>query len=128
MSHGRYVRFRSPHLDHRGRLPGVFGLVNRLGLDGRLSEADEVFRRRSNAELDAAYTDPMTVDDSVYDRVVNPLAAAWFKIDAATHLVEATTPYLELLDRYGVDWERVTSDDPGLVIYEDELQVVVVPR
>jgi hypothetical protein len=32
------------------------------------------------------------------------------------------------LDAHGISCDAVWSDDPGLAIYEDEHQVVVVPR
>ncbi|WP_449373587.1 hypothetical protein [Arthrobacter psychrolactophilus] len=58
---------------------------------------------------------------------MNPLAAAWFK-DTATHLLERIEPYLEMLMRHDVQVVKLISDDPGQVIYEDEVQVVVVPH
>ncbi|MET3803328.1 hypothetical protein ABIB25_000312 [Nakamurella sp. UYEF19] len=36
--------------------------------------------------------------------------------------------YLDLLDRYGVTWRERRSADPGEPLYEDDVQVVVVPR
>ena len=33
--------------------------------------------------------------------------------------------YLDLLDKYGVRWVKLRSDNPGMIIYEDEVQVVV---
>ena len=35
--------------------------------------------------------------------------------------------HLELLDRYGVRWREGLMADPGRRIYEDDVQVVVVP-
>jgi hypothetical protein len=124
----RFVRFQAVEPSERGIHVGVFGLVNVLGRGGSLDEVDEAYRVRMNRWFDDAYTDPSTVDPSVYDRAVNPLAVAWFKVPAADHLIEATAGHLEVLDRHGVAWERVESDDPGRVVYEDEHQVVVVPR
>jgi hypothetical protein len=124
----RFVRFQAVEPSERGIHVGVFGLVNVLGRRGSLDEVDEAYRVRMNRWFDDAYTDPSTVDPSVYDRAVNPLAVAWFKQPAADQLVEATAGHLEVLDRHGVAWERVESDDPGRVVYEDEHQVVVVPR
>lgn len=122
-----FVRYRSPVADPRlGLHVGIFGLVNQLGRGGLLSADDEAFRRTANAWFDAAYPDPCTVDPSVYDRTVNPGAVAWFRT-TATHLLERVPPYLDLLDRYAVAWERVESDDPGRVVYADDVQVVVVP-
>lgn len=122
------MRFQGVELSERGIHVGVFGLVNVLGRGGDLSAADEAYRVLMNLWFDDAYSDPSTVDPRVYDRAVNPEAVAWFKVPAADHLVEAARGHCDLLDRYGVAWERVESDDPGRVVYEDAHQVVVVPR
>ena len=127
MGNLRYVRYQAAESNARGAFPGVFGLVNGLGRSGRLTEEQESFRRTNNAWYDAAYTDPTTVDAAVYDRSVNPGAAAWFKT-RSTHLVDRVSGYLAILDAHRVAWRRLESDDPGRVIYEDEDQVVVVPR
>jgi hypothetical protein len=124
----RFVRFQSPVPSARGTHVGVFALVNGLGRRGVLSGADELSWREHNRWFEAAYVDPSTVDASVYDRQTNPLATAWFTSDAAADLVRATAEHCTILDRHGVAWERVESDDPGRVVYEDRHQVVVVPH
>lgn len=63
----------------------------------------------------------------MYDPGVNPGAVAWFK-GTATHLLDRIPDYLALLAAHGVPCERLESADPGRVVYEDEHQVVVVPR
>ncbi|MEV6665082.1 hypothetical protein [Streptomyces nigra] len=122
----QYLRFQSPHRNDRGRFTGVFGLVNNLAREGRLSEEQEAFRRLNNKWYDAAYTDPSTVDATVYDDEVNPGAAAWFK-PSATHLLARVPGYLEILAAHGVDCHVLRSTDPGQVVYEDDVQIVVVP-
>ncbi|MFJ3656909.1 hypothetical protein ACIPPR_26830 [Streptomyces nigra] len=122
----QYLRFQSPHRNDRGRFSGVFGLVNNLAREGRLSEEQEAFRRLNNKWYDAAYTDPSTVDATVYDDEVNPGAAAWFK-PSATHLLARVPGYLEILAAHGVDCQVLRSTDPGQVVYEDDVQIVVVP-
>ncbi|MFF3772073.1 hypothetical protein [Streptomyces sp. NPDC002232] len=121
-----YVRFQAPHRNSRGHFTGVFGLVNNLARDGRLSDEQESFRRSNNSWYDAAYTDPSTVDPQVYDGKVNPGAAAWFK-SSATHLIARVSGYLEILSAHGVDCQTVRSADPGRIVYEDDVQIVVVP-
>ena len=128
MTGARFVRFQSPQVSERGIRVGVFGLVNLLGKHGHLTPEDEQLRRTRNRWFDDAYPDPSTVDPAVYEPAVNPRAVAWFKKDAATHLIAATLEHCTILDRYGVAWERVESDDPGRVVYDDAHQVVVVPR
>jgi hypothetical protein len=106
--------------------PGVFALVNGLARDGRLSEVDLAWRLEANAWFEGQYTDPSTVDPSVYDPAVHPLATSWFRADAV-HLTNRVREYLTRLDRYGVPWEQAESSSPGRIIYEGDVQVVVVP-
>lgn len=121
------MRYQAVEPTPRGTFTGVFGLVNGLRRAGRLTEEQESFCRINGAWYNAAYTDPSTVDPAVYDRTINPGAAAWFKAEA-THLLDRVAGYLAILDAHGVRWCRLESDDPGRVIYEDADQVVVVPR
>lgn len=123
----RFVRFQAPEPDERGRRIGVFGLVNLLGRRGLLTPEQEAFRVAGNAWFDAAYPDPTTVDPRVYDPALHPLAAAWFRADA-THLIARVGGYLAILAAHDVACVRVGSDDPGRIVYEDAVQVVVVPR
>ncbi|MFF9900893.1 hypothetical protein [Streptomyces longispororuber] len=118
-----YVRFQSPLRHERGHFPGVFALVNGLAKEGKLTAEQERFRRANNDWYDAAYPTP---DASVYDPERNPGAVAWFRT-TATHLVERVPGYLEILAAHGVECQEVRSADPGRVVYEDDVQVVVVP-
>ncbi|MGW6285127.1 hypothetical protein [Streptomyces sp. NPDC055107] len=122
-----YVRFQSTERSPRGHFPGIFALANGLAGEGRLTEEQRRFWRSANDWYDAAYTDPSRVDPTVYDPGVNPGAVAWFK-ETATHLLDRIPGYLALLAAHGVPCERLESADPGRVVYEDEHQVVVVPR
>ncbi|WP_030561107.1 hypothetical protein [Streptomyces aureocirculatus] len=122
-----YIRFESPELHERGLRPGVFFLVNQLARDGRLTPEQERFRRANNDWYDTAYTTPSHVDPTVYDAEVNPGAVAWFK-SSATHLLERVPGYLDILAAHGVPCRTVHSADPGRVVYEDDVQIVVVPH
>ncbi|MGY0235771.1 hypothetical protein [Longispora urticae] len=122
-----FLRYQSPVADAKGRFVGVFGLVNTLAKQGRLTEEQERFRRANNDWYDAAYTDPSTVDPTVYDEDLHPGAAAWFKVDAA-HLLDRIDGYLDILAAHAVPCVRVESADPGRVVYEDEHQIIVVPH
>ena len=121
-----FVRFQSPTPGRRGVHFGVFGLMNRLGRGGLLTAEEHAAWRAGNAWFDAAYADPCTTDPSVYDETVHPQATAWFK-DTAHHLLDRVPPYLAILQAHGVPCDRVEHRDPGAVIYEDDVQIVVVP-
>ncbi|WP_409489540.1 hypothetical protein [Amycolatopsis sp. cmx-11-12] len=122
-----FVRFQSPTRNERGTFTGVFGLVNGLARAGRLTAEQEAFRRANNDWYDANFINPAHIDPSVYDAEVNPGASAWFK--ATAHVfIERVDGYLSILETHEVPCETVRSVSPGLVIYEDEYQVVVVAR
>ncbi|MFE0022345.1 hypothetical protein [Amycolatopsis sp. NPDC059021] len=121
-----FIRYQSTTADNRGVFPGIFKLVNGLSKAGKLTPAQEAFRRETNAWYDAAYTNPTTVDPTLYDWHHNPGAVAWFKPTAA-HLLERIPGYLEILDTHNIPYERQESATPGKIIYEDEHQIIAVP-
>ncbi|MFI5527465.1 hypothetical protein ACIA8O_02805 [Kitasatospora sp. NPDC051853] len=122
-----YVRFQATDANRRGTFPGVFALVNGLASAGRLTPEQESFRRSSYDWYDANLVNPSHVDPTVYDRELHPGAEAWFKASARAH-VERVGGHLEILELHRVGCEAIWSADPGEVIYEDDHQVVVVPR
>ncbi|MET3923133.1 hypothetical protein [Arthrobacter sp. UYEF20] len=123
----KYVRYQSSLPNARGSYPGIFALANGLASTGRLSASDWASWRRANNDYDSAYADPSTVDETIYDRAVNPTAQSWFKCEA-THLLDGVAFYTDLLLRYNVGWHVIYSDAPGKILYEDDVQIVVVPH
>ena len=123
----KFLRYEASVPNGRGLHPGIFALANGLAKDGRLSAQDRASWRSANDHYNAAYTDPSTVDRSVYDRAINPSAQSWFK-GTATHLLTGVEFYTDLLRRYDVGWRVLYSNDPGRVLYEDDVQIVVAPR
>ncbi|WP_326699453.1 hypothetical protein OG909_20490 [Streptomyces sp. NBC_01754] len=126
MDEALFVRFQGVTRRPQGHFPGVFALANDLARQGLLSEEEHRFWRAGNDWYDAAYPNPSDVDRGVYDPELHPGAVAWFKT-TATHLVDRVPGYLDLLAAHGVACERVESSAPGRIVYEDEVQVVVVP-
>lgn len=122
-----FVRFQAHVANPRGIHVGIFGLANGLAHGGKLSAEDWAMWRNGNDWFNQAYPNPCETNPEVYDSNLNPHAAAWFK-DNATHLLERVQPYLELLNRHHVRVVKLVSDDPGKVIYEDAVQVVVIPH
>lgn len=121
-----FVRYQAAEPNHRGAKIGIFGLANGLAREGALTDEDYQWWARANAWFDAAYPDPSSIDPSVYVRAVNPKAQAWFKTTAG-HLLAGVPQYLALLERYGVSWEVARTSNPGIILYEDDVQVVVNP-
>jgi hypothetical protein len=121
-----FVRFQGTSANARGHFPGVFALANGLGRAGVLSEEEHRFWRSGNDWYDANFTNPSTVDPTVFDRELHPGATSWFRTTAG-EVLDRVNGYLEILAAHGVSCERVESSAPGRIIYEDGEQVVVVP-
>lgn len=122
-----FVRYQATQLNARGIYVGIFGLANGLARSGKLGDVDYQWWQNSNAWYDAAYPDPNLSDPTVYDPTHILHAQAWFKT-SAVHLLARIPGYLDLLDRYGVQWEELRSPAPGHFLYEDDVQVVVDPH
>lgn len=122
-----FVRYQSAVPNGRGRFPGVFAMANGLRNEGLLSEADKRWLVVANASANATYTDPTTVAADCYNSELNPGARSWFKA-GSSQLLQMTTEYLNLLDRYGVPWMALRTRNPGRLVYEDAVQVVAVPH
>ncbi|WP_329569667.1 hypothetical protein [Kitasatospora sp. NBC_01266] len=55
-----------------------------------------------------------------------PGAQAWFKAAARPH-IEQARGLLAMLAAHGVGCAEIRSADPGVIVYQDEHQVVVIP-
>ena len=121
-----YVRFEALKKNSRGIAPGVFALANGLAHSGALSDEDFAWWRANNDWMNGAYTDPGIIDSKLFDREIHPHTQCWFKLGGdIEHLLLRTREYLELLNRYGVDWVERRSSAPGPILYEDEYQIVI---
>lgn len=121
-----YVRFQAAQPNRHGRFPGVFALVNGLSSEGRLTVEQERFRRSGNDWFTDHLVNPYEVDRRVYDRDRHPGAVAWFK-STALSMIDRVSGYLDILDSHGITWERLDSDTPGIILYEDPQQIVALP-
>lgn len=123
-----YLRYEADRAAPGKHPTGVFGLANGLARSGRLTPEDRAFWRAGNDWFDAAYPDPGVVDPTLFDKAVHPVTSCWFEESAAAHLLVRVPGYLALLDRYGVGWVERRSADPGVVLYRDDVQIVVRPH
>jgi hypothetical protein len=122
-----YVRYEAASANANGRHAGIFALANGLARKGLLNPADWAWWRANNDWFEAAYVDPAAVDPTIFDKEINPHTSCWFK-SSALHLLARVPGYLALLDRHNVRWTERRSPDPGLILYGDADQVVVVPK
>ncbi|MFD7155245.1 HAD family hydrolase [Kribbella sp. NPDC059898] len=122
MTERSYVRLQAGYRGRLGIEVGLFVAVDHLRRAGRLSAAEE-----------AQYLD---IDDWFLAELPNPDfyadgnsagAVTWFKEPVPSPMRERAEVLCAILTAHDVAWERVTSADPGTVVYEDDFQIGVVP-
>ena len=86
---------------------------------GHLAQRKRLLRRRIRGPLDGGQIRRRPCNQPVSPVLVQATAA---------HLVTGAEFYTDLLHRYGVGWRVLYSNDPGKVLYEDDVQIVVAPR
>ncbi|MEV6219278.1 hypothetical protein [Nocardia sp. NPDC051833] len=121
-----YVRFQAARPDRWGQFPGVFALVDGLSAAGRLTVAQERFRRVGNEWLTTHLVNPYALHRHADSRRLHPRARAWFA-STAEDAIDRVGGYLDILDAHGVAWARLDTDAPGVIVYDDPRQVVAVP-
>lgn len=121
-----YIRFVIAANDpDSGRRQGVFQALSDLAYGGVLlpheqSTYDEVYEWfRQNLKK------PRSLTRSSKPRAKN-VALSWFKDSAAEHIRKMYT-LVRILESHGVSVERISTERPGYVVYEDEFQIAAEP-
>ena len=104
---------------------GIFEAVDLLPKVGRLADWDE----RRLAELSAWFRERLPFPDRVA-RASRPnathRAVSWFKASATEHIAHARE-LAAVLEANDIRTHMLTTDRPGYIVYEDELQVLAEP-
>jgi hypothetical protein len=121
-SPGAYLRLQVRYCGRLGVPVGIFVAVDHLRRRGSLSASDEeLYFGIEDFFLAGLPQPPFYADGNTIG------AVTWFKAATAWHLIQRLDPLRDLLTRHGVANDLVASNDPGVIVYEDEWQVGVVP-
>lgn len=111
---------------YRGRLGvevGVVVAVDHLRRAGELT-ADEV-----GAYLDIDDWFRVNLPEPDFYRDGNSIGAVtWFRSPIPPQMWRRTQSLMSILARHDVDHDMVFSDDPGTVVYADDVQIGVIPH
>ncbi len=118
-----YVRLQATYIGKLGVEVGIFVALDHLRRADLLTTEEEELYFDVDDWFRAALPSPPFYGDG------NSIGAVtWFKKSAAARMIERLQPLQRILDAYGVEHEVAVSTDPGLVIYEDDFQVGVIPH
>ncbi len=109
--------------------------IGRIGVPVGIFVAVDHLRRADllTVEQEETYFD---IDDWFIEHLPNPHfyndgnslgAVTWFKTASSSDLLQRLEPLAAILEIHGVGCLTSFSDDPGRLVYEDDLQVGVVP-
>lgn len=116
------IRFIAPAIDSDSRVrEGVFMAAYRLRDEGDLAsyERDQL---RSHLEW---FEEHLPVPPPLRERR-NRRAVSWFKCDSKES-ISRIWALVHMLEEHGVMIDKITTERPGHVTYEDKFQVVAMP-
>ncbi len=117
--------FARVQVTYRGRLGvevGVFVAVDHLRRAGVLSDVE----RETYLDIDDWFLEHLPTPGFYADG--NSIGAVtWFRTPLPEPMQTRVDALCEILRAHGVPFETVRSTDPGTRVYEDELQIGVVP-
>lgn len=116
-----FVRLQVRYKGKTGKPVGIFGACHHLSRAGRLSDEDaELFK-----SIDRWFTTHLPELPFYSDG--NPgKAVTYFKMPAATQMLQRLEPLEDLLRRYGVAYDFVALHGIVNIVYQDDVQVAVV--
>lgn len=120
-----YLRFHGNYSSPKTKQPyGIFVVIYHLYRDRKLSESDSKLYLDTKEWFEQNLPNPPYYNDN---NSVN--AVTWFKdVDKAKDMIIRLEALLKIAEIYKVDIiKSVSKELPGVLIYEDEYQVGIVP-
>ena len=116
-----FQRFQTKYVGRTGAPVGVLVAVDHLRRTGRLLEKEITCYAVADAWFQENLPNPPFYADG------NSIGAiTWFR-ESADSMTARLDPLLAILDAKKVAWERLSTSDPGRIVYQDLWQVGVLP-
>ena len=121
-----YIRYETDIKLKTGILgKGVFAAMGDLKRRGVMTNEETFWYQQVATWFNESLQNPDCFELLV-DTSISNIAKSWFSLDAL-EFIDKTESVALLLQRYGIGVEKLTSNDPGKVIYKDINQVIVLP-
>lgn len=117
----KFIRYQARYVGRTGKPVGVFTAFHHLKNSARITDADW----RQFDEIDRWFKAHLQYPP-YYERGNPEGAITWFKSGTSDAMVARLGPLSEILSRYGVALDIARTDEPGVIVYEDDYQVGVI--
>ncbi|HEY2581899.1 MAG TPA: hypothetical protein VGI43_08835 [Mucilaginibacter sp.] len=121
-----YIRFITQFVNEDGEAEtGIFRALRHFR---ELSLTQDIDIKKLNALNNwfNGYLDEPTWFSNAGNKNAAAISLSWFKDTAKEHLLKVNE-LIEVLEKYDLIVERITTKNPGYVVYEDEYQVSAIP-
>ncbi|MBR2019860.1 MAG: hypothetical protein IKA05_05625 [Clostridia bacterium] len=120
----KYVRIQGREIAYRTKKPvGIFILNWRRIRDGIYSPEDvKLYEETHQWFLDHLPQPPFYGDNNENSQG----AITYFKTESCQEMLEHIQPLIDLLEKYGIPYDIVYTNDVGKIVYEDAYQIGVV--
>ncbi|WP_028552120.1 hypothetical protein [Paenibacillus sp. UNC451MF] len=121
-----YIRYHGNYSSPKTKqFYGIFVVIYHLFRDDKLSESDSKLYLDTKEWFEQNLPNPPFYDDN---NSVN--AVTWFKYGNKTpEMMIHLEPFINIAKKYNVEIiKSISKELPGILIYEDEYQVGIVPR
>ncbi len=118
-----FKRFVVEHINKQsGVHQGILGLAFRLSREGQLEGTCKVDLDAHLEWLMSSFPIP-----DIFDKPENLKGVCWFR-NTAVEIIDHVVAIIPHVEKCGFVVTELRTDLPGLVIYEDDFQVVAIPN
>lgn len=122
-----YIRFETElKFSNSSCVKGIFAAMGYAKRQGSMSLREHIWYIHVANWFNGSLMNPSCFEAPICNSI-RFKAQSWFKLGSTAHL-EQSLSVVRLLRRHGIRVNIRLSAEPGNIVYEDELQIVVVPN
>jgi len=121
-----YIRFITQFINEDQKIEtGIFHTLRFICEHSLTLDEDKLKLKTLNGWFTANLDRPDKFSNATRNHPA-PISLSWFKDSAKEH-IKKVYEFIEILEKYHLVIDKVTSKNPGYIIYEDDYQVSAVP-
>ena len=122
-----YLRFTTQFINPYGeRETGIFMALKYFRDDYSATQNDDVVKLKALSAWFNQNLDKPTKLSNASNKSPANISLSWFKDSSKEH-INRIHELIEILERYDIVVERITSKNPGYIVYDDEFQISAIP-
>lgn len=122
-----FLRFTTQFINPYGELEtGIFMALKYLRDDYSLTNSEDLKKLKELSGWFNQNLEKPTRFSKGTSKLNADVSLSWFKDSAKEH-IRRIHDFIEIAEKYDILIERITSKNPGYIVFEDEYQVSAVP-